>query len=659
MRILIALLLLCCSSAWAAPCPVTVGTLTVRVTTNRTTGVSPLMVWFDASGTTDTAVLQGTNNPVLDISYAWSYGDPGASGTGTWAYGSNPGKNSMNISTGPEGAHLFVLPVAGTTDTTYTVQVWAFDGVTIASCTVAVTAFSPSGANGYAGANTTCVAATTTPVPGFGGCPLGAAAIQTTSFNTALGATHIAAGKRVLFHCGDSFTGDGAVIAVTGWSVGAYGGCENTQSNRPVLTDTGTNGMIQMGTSSTLVLDGRVADLDLEGGSSLNQNNCAVCTVINPVNNTGQLSLYNLISNNNGNAFHFAEGHEQAAVGINVVNMWGIGAYFNIAENNCLNLSTTTYCGFGSYNSANYVPIGYQAVIGSFLNGNGGANAAGGAGVEVLRVSACRFCVFMANTIQNANNNGADLKLHNGNTFNSISTWTGQATEYIEISDNLFTGNTSAQVVEYCPQNGGDDERLRYIITERNVFQSPTMQAQGGRMLDQCGQYVSVRNNAFYMQAASSTQYPIYAVQIEARGTITATNFPPNFNEMYNNVCYAPTTIYSPLGCIGWDSINASGTGVNGFGQNNLYYRSASTGATVVDKTGNNTVSNNTSNMTVNPTFLNASGTFSKMDDFKPQTQAAYQGATSTLSNYFDGCNNGGFSWIGQYTLGAVSQVCP
>ena len=73
-----------------------------------------------------------------------------------------------------------------------------------------------------------------------GGCPAGAAVLSTSSFNTALGSSHFGSGKRVLFKCGDTFTGDNATLKATTWSVGAYGGCEGTQTNRPIFNDTGS-----------------------------------------------------------------------------------------------------------------------------------------------------------------------------------------------------------------------------------------------------------------------------------------------------------------------------------------------------------------------------------------------------------------------------------
>ena len=67
-----------------------------------------------------------------DVSYTWNFGDFGASGTDTWAYGANRGHNGRNTATGGVAAHLYVTPGA---DTAYTVTVTAHNGSNTASCT--------------------------------------------------------------------------------------------------------------------------------------------------------------------------------------------------------------------------------------------------------------------------------------------------------------------------------------------------------------------------------------------------------------------------------------------------------------------------------------------------------------------------------------------
>jgi len=307
-------------------------------------------------------------------------------------------------------------------DTAYVATVTAHNGAYTASCQLGVTAHDPARANGFAGTKTTCVSASGTPVAGSGGCPAGAAVLNTSSAGTALNGSR--SGKRTLFKCGDTFTGGASLSGVT-WSVGAYGGCQDTQSNRPIMRGTFNVNMQSTG-------DGRIADLNFEstGGSAVLSNS-------NYDYIPYQITLYNLLSNGNNTSFYTAQGAQwgyiqlvQTGMGVNQ------GTFINYAQNNQSQWGTNSL-----YNN-----IDYQAVLGSSFNGVGAPN--NGAGIEPVRVSACRMCVFENNVFENANNVGSVFKLHNGNTKITSPTWTGVYTELIEISDNVFSGTSGAILVD-------------------------------------------------------------------------------------------------------------------------------------------------------------------------------------------------------------------
>ncbi len=158
------------------------GPLTLKAGAVRVSGISPLLVFFDATGTTDSSISGGAS-AFQDVHYAWNFGDSGASGKGTWMYGANPGKNSRNAATGGVAAHLYVT---SGTDMVYTATVTAYDGRNKASCHLGVTVYDPSGAKGFPGKQTTCVASSGKPTPGSGGCPIGARVLNTASFTEAL-----------------------------------------------------------------------------------------------------------------------------------------------------------------------------------------------------------------------------------------------------------------------------------------------------------------------------------------------------------------------------------------------------------------------------------------------------------------------------------------
>src|SRR6202011_6407124 len=71
------------TAATPVSCSGTSGPLHLKASAGRDTGISPLLVFFDATGTTDTS-SSGNTTAFQDVSYSWNFGDTGASGTNTW-----------------------------------------------------------------------------------------------------------------------------------------------------------------------------------------------------------------------------------------------------------------------------------------------------------------------------------------------------------------------------------------------------------------------------------------------------------------------------------------------------------------------------------------------------------------------------------------------
>jgi len=572
-----------------------------------------LLVFFDATGTTDSSI-SGNTTVFQDVTYSWNFGDTGASGTENWAYGSNAGHNSKNTATGGVAAHLYATPGV---DSAYVVTVTAHHGSNTASCQLEVSAYDPAGPRGFAGNKTTCVASSGTPTPGSGGCPAGAAVLSTSSFNSALAS--VSSGKRVLFKCGDSFSGDNANLSGVGWSVGAYGGCEGTQSNRPILRDSGSNGQLNVvGTAG----DGRVADLDFEGNGS---GAHAVASTQGGPSIPYQITLSNLYSNGNTANYAWAQGAQWGLIESVATGERSIGTYVNYAENDQAQWSGNPFN-----------DIQYQALLGNSFDGQG---APDGSGVETVRISACRRCVISNNLFENANNVGAVLKIHNGNTYKSLSGWTGVYTELLEISDNRFSGTSGAQLVENAPQNANDDERLRNIVVERNLFSSSTG-AQVGRQILVSAVNETVRDNVFYMPGSNPAAF---GVQVARRGIEPV----PSGVEVYNNTCYAPNAAQNQV-CVGFDGVSFSAPAINSYAQNNLFYIPAGGHSTVVNQGSGNTVGNNSASPANNPGFTNSSGSFNLISDFRPT--ANYSGATA-VPVWYDAL---GTPWASNWQLGAL-----
>jgi len=237
------------------------------------------------------------------------------------------------------------------------------------------------------------------------------------------------------------------------------------------------------------------------------------------------------------------------------------------------------------------------------------------------------MCVIADNTMENANSVGAVLKLHNGNTKDSSPTWTGVYTELIEISDNLFTGTSGAQLVEIAPQNANDDERLRNIVVERNIFQGSD--TGGGRQILISAVNATLRDNVFNQSVAGGGQ----GIQVAERGIEPV----PQFVEVYNNTCYAGT-------CAAFSGTNFAAAGVNSWAENNLCY----TGTCISNSGSGNMVGNNTASTGSNPGFTNGSGSLSVISDFKPTEN--YTGGVSVPVHY----DALGTAWPPTWDLGAV-----
>ena len=598
-------------------CSASAGGLTLRAAAVRRAGVSPLLMFFDATATTSSAV-SSSGSAFQDISYRWDFGDTAASGTGSWASGSNAGHNSNNSASGAVAAHLYITNGA---DTTYPVTVTAYDGSNTASCQLQVTAYDPMGVNGFTGTQTTCVynsAAGST-------CPLGAALLQTTSVTGALDSA-FGSNRRVLFRCGDKFSGSYTIASsVSRASIGAYGGCEGSSANRPVFQNSAGATITFAANNPT---DIRIADIDFEDGSG-----SAQAIVTSGGLGETQITLYNLACNGMNACYYLDQATQSGLIQSSASGMAGMtGTYWNSAANNCLNGSLAAGCG----GTPGYYNVSYNALLGNSFDGQGAASSGGG--IDTVRIAACRLCVIADNTFLNANSGGAVLKVHSANAAKNQATWLGQYTEYLQISDNLFGGSAGAQLVETAPQNQQYDERLRNIVVERNLFRGAT--GGSARQILVSAVNATLRDNIFYVTAGAAVA-PQYGVQVARRGVEPV----PQYVELYNDTCYAQLTIGS---CIGFDGASFAAAGTNSWAQNNLFYDNGTTRPVVVDNGSGNSVSSNSADSAADPLMLNASSNFTLIGDFQPSQN--YSGAVA-VPVWYDALQ---IAWSPTWSLGAL-----
>lgn len=186
-------------------------TFTANLAASRVSGVAPLYVNFDATGTTH----HQSTNPTHELFYSWTFGDSGA---GSWANGvQSAGLTSKNAAFGPVAGHVF--EAAGT----YQVELIVMDGVDTRTKMLTITVEDPDAV--YAGTNTICISHSGT----FTNLPPGPTPqLVNTGGNTDMFAAfnaHIASNKRILFCKADNWTCSAQMgfTNITNTIVGGYG----------------------------------------------------------------------------------------------------------------------------------------------------------------------------------------------------------------------------------------------------------------------------------------------------------------------------------------------------------------------------------------------------------------------------------------------------
>lgn len=215
--------------------------ITASMSPSRITGVAPLYVNFDMTGTTSSA----STNPTHECFFATDFGDSGA---GVFANGvQSAGLTSKNAGYGPVTGHVYETPG------TYYPSMTVLDGDgNLVTKTGTVVVDDPDAV--YAGALTICISHSNN----FTGAPSGATQVYT-SGNTDMYAawnTHKASNKRILFCKADSWTASATVSldGYTGVFLGGYGtGVAHTFASGtlvPVTPATGINILFQGGGST-------------------------------------------------------------------------------------------------------------------------------------------------------------------------------------------------------------------------------------------------------------------------------------------------------------------------------------------------------------------------------------------------------------------------
>jgi hypothetical protein len=191
--------------------------VTAKAVASRTSGISPLGVFFDTSGlTTDS---DGSVDVWDDLTYQWNTGDDR---TDLWLTG-----RSKQTARGPLMAHVYEpqdFPDCGGTCKRYTVTLTVTDpSQNTAQWQEVITVYDPdqTGANGWGDpGETICISATD---DGFGGCPSGADHSVSSDFDASIDSAVSKGYKRILFDADDTFNINSTVNLSNGVEmIGAY-----------------------------------------------------------------------------------------------------------------------------------------------------------------------------------------------------------------------------------------------------------------------------------------------------------------------------------------------------------------------------------------------------------------------------------------------------
>lgn len=455
------------------------GAITPVISVNRSTGVAPLAVTFDALGTTAPAL---TSLPFGEIHYVWTFGDP--AGGATWAYGTNPGVALKNEAIGPVAAHVFE------TDGDYTVTCWAFyldSGGTLhsGSATTSITVTDP---DTVFAANTIYISQSGVPVPGVNGVPLGANVQQVTTWNTieTLAQTY----KRILLRRGDTWVSTVQVsfdqVSRAGPGIiGAYG-----SGARPLMQMNSDAGAFYLGSNCP---EWRIMDLEVD---AINLDSRLFSRVISgPARETLFLRCE----------------LKRARDIVNVDSIVGL----TFAD--CVlgpNANFGTEYGYGIYSSKNT----RLTILGTHITQSGGP------GAHVCRVQGTVLGVFSNNSMEPRDTAVCTF------TMRGWAPYTG--TEWSEnnvVTHNYFAGAVGTGTTwNAAPQNNESAERIRNFLGEGNFVHAPDSNPAGFSVATG----LFIRNNIFVTGRNDTVQF---------YGTNTAGSPYPSQGAIYNNTyyCYA------------------------------------------------------------------------------------------------------------------------
>ena len=449
--------------------------ITPVFTASVTTGVAPLAVFVEGTGTTAISTPHAWRDCLFGV-------DSGDTASGNFTYGTRAGQSKRKGLGGPTWGHVYETPG------TYTMYGWVYDGIGYVQRPIATIVVQDPDVV-FSGTNTICCSTS----GNFTGAPSGSN--NQTVANLAAALAFLASGKRVLLQTADA------------WSTSVTSTQSGTKDNMVLGSFGGGRSTITMGAAQNLftissanVSRFQIRDIIVNGGSFAAR--VVLCSTGIAI--TG-LHLHNIYAYDIGSLYTVSGSHltnnlsvsnclvERIKGGAGCLGIFGAATNVVIVDSRIDDVTA------GEHN------IRFQYVGKGYIGG-----------VECINPAANKHAMTLR------------CPLWAGGAGNPIGLPINSYSEYVTVADSKFASNT-AQIVTIHPQATTNDERIRRVIFERNyVYAQGTTAATG--LIFTSFECIS-RNNVYNLTGGAT-----YVVGVT---TAANNNFTPDANESWNDTVYS------------------------------------------------------------------------------------------------------------------------
>ena len=437
------------------------GGISPSFTSPVTTGVAPLSVFFDSTGTTSSR----TESPWRDCLFGVDSGD---TASGNFTYGTRAGQSKRKHVGGPTWGHVYETPG------TYTATQYVFDGVGYSLRTQTIIVQDPDVV--FSGTNTICCSTSGT----FTGAPSGSS--NQTVANLAAALAFLASGKRVLLQSADTWS-IAAATSLTGtkdrFVLSSFGG------GRALITLTAGVALIRIAAST--VSRFQIYGIDVNGSS----NAASYVVLGNTALTATGVHLHDVYGYDISSLYTTAGTHLTVNLSISkcrVERVKGGGGYTGIFAQ-CQNLVLVDTL-IDNATAAEH-NVRFQYIGKGYIGGLEATNPATNKNALTLRPP----------TWASSGVNGLGNNIY---------------TEYVTVADSKFASNTP-YCVTASPQASNADERIRYCIFERNYTYALGSTFANGLVIS--GSSIISRNNVYNLTGAAAYSNGVFII---ANSTFTS-----------------------------------------------------------------------------------------------------------------------------------------